>query len=406
MTEMSAEQAAAELDRLLAEGVDGARARERRAFDDVAGPCAGSIVLFGAGRLGLRTLAGLRKHGIEPVAFADNNGELWGSSVRGVPVLSPADAAARYGSTAVFVITIWGGKKAWGEEDRMGDRVRELAALGCERVTTFGTLYWKYPDGLLPYYSVDLPHKVHEHAAEVRAAATLWADDRSRGEFVSQIRWRLHLDFDDLSGPVSQTMYFPNDLVALSDEEVFVDCGAYDGDTLAVFLEESGGRFSKFVALEPDPDNFAKLQRNRELLAHGDPRVTTHPVASGSRHERLSFVADGDAARVVSAGEDVFEVEAVPLDAFLVESAPTFLKMDIEGSEVEALRGASRIIRESAPVLAICSYHRQDDLWAIPLLIASLNPDYRFFLRPHKLEVWDLVCYGIPKARSLALATC
>jgi hypothetical protein len=76
--------------------------------------------------------------------------------------------------------------------------------------------------------------------------------------------------------------------------------------------------------------------------------------------------------------------------------------MDIEGSEMDALAGASRIIREQGPLLAICVYHKQDDLWKIPLLIHSLNPEYRFFLRPHKLEVWDLVCYAVPKARCLA----
>jgi len=79
--------------------------------------------------------------------------------------------------------------------------------------------------------------------------------------------------------------------------------------------------------------------------------------------------------------------------------APTYLKMDIEGAEVDTLAGASRVIRDHAPVLAICCYHCQDHLWRIPLPIHSLNPDYRFFLRPHDLEMWDLVCYAIPSGR-------
>jgi FkbM family methyltransferase len=147
------------------------------------------------------------------------------------------------------------------------------------------------------------------------------------------------------------------------------------------------------------------LERNsRQLFGEREDRIEAYPLASGAREERLYFSADGDdASRVLTSGTgDVVEVEAVALDNFLGEPAPTYLKMDIEGSEMDALAGASRIIREQGPLLAICVYHKQDDLWKIPLLIHSLNPEYRFFLRPHKLEVWDLVCYAVPKARCLA----
>ena len=209
-------------------------------------------------------------------------------------------------------------------------------------------------------------------------------------------------DFDGLANPDAETMYFPRDLFRLRSDEVFIDCGAYDGDTLEVFMKESASAFRKIVALEPDPANFIVLERNwRQLLAEEPHRLEAYPLASGAREERLFFSADGDdASRVLTSGTgDVVEVEAIALDNFLGEPAPTYLKMDIEGSELDALAGASRIIRNEAPLLAICAYHKQDDLWKIPLLIQSLNPEYRFFLRPHKLEVWDLVCYAVPQAR-------
>jgi hypothetical protein len=83
----------------------------------------------------------------------------------------------------------------------------------------------------------------------------------------------------------------------------------------------------------------------------------------------------------------------------LTGAKPTYVKMDIEGSEPEALAGARKIVAEHSPVLAISCYHRQDHLWKIPLQIASLNPNYRFHLRPHDLEMWDLICYAIPPGR-------
>jgi hypothetical protein len=111
----------------------------------------------------------------------------------------------------------------------------------------------------------------------------------------------------------------------------------------------------------------------------------------------VRFEASGTEASAVGSGE--YEVECVSLDDILAEKKPSFIKMDIEGSELDALAGAENTIKKNLPVLAVCSYHKQDHLWRIPLLIHSFSNEYHFFLRPHLLEVWDLVCYAIPKAR-------
>jgi FkbM family methyltransferase len=386
-------QSLEQLEMLLAEGADGARKRERSAFDELAAPYASTVVLFGAGGLGRRTLAGLREHGVEPAAFVDSNPAAWGQQIDGVPVLDPEAGARRYGNSAVFVVTIWG---ALGK-DRMKDRIDQLKKLGCERVASFGLLYWKYPEGLLPHYGADLPHKVHEQAA-AREAFELWDDEASRREYISQIRWRLLLDFDGLAGPVEHNIYFPRDLCTLSPDEVFVDCGAFDGDTVQLFLKESGNTFRKIVAFEPDPANFLRLQENSRHMPGADGQaISVRQAATGARCERVRLKAEGNESS--SVGEGDVEVDSVALDEALGDPPPTYLKMDVEGAELDTLMGATRIVREHAPVLAVCCYHRQDHLWNIPLLIRSLNSDYRFFLRPHDLEMWDLVCYAIPRQR-------
>ncbi len=81
------------------------------------------------------------------------------------------------------------------------------------------------------------------------------------------------------------------------------------------------------------------------------------------------------------------------------DEKPTYIKMDIEGYEASAIEGAREIIQQHQPVLAICVYHKQQDLWQIPLLMKSLCGDYQLFLRPHLDEGWDLVCYAIPRKR-------
>jgi FkbM family methyltransferase len=353
------------------------------------------MVLFGAGNLGRKALAVLRQDGVEPLAFVDNNASLWGRSIDGVTVYSPAEGADIFGKSASFVLTIWRGEGT----DTMAQRRQPLLDAGCVNVVDFGALFWKHGGSVLPHYSLDLPHKVLLDSERVKACYDLWQDEASRAEYVAQIRWRLWLDFDNLPPPVGQAIYFPSDLMAISDEEVFVDCGAYDGDTLRDFIRHTGGRFKTAYAFEADPRNFVKLQTYVQGL---DPalrrRIRPRELALSDRAGVLHFDATGTASSSVASRG--IPVDCGALDESLDEP-PTWIKMDIEGSEPGALRGAERAIARHAPVLSICVYHSQDHVWAIPTQIAKIRGDYALFLRPFVPESWDLVCYAIPKGRLL-----
>jgi FkbM family methyltransferase len=224
----------------------------------------------------------------------------------------------------------------------------------------------------------------------VKACAELWADDFSRQEYLAQIRWRLHFDFAALADPVTGPLYFRDELHKLSSEEVFVDCGAYDGDSVRAFINHSGGRFRQVFAFEPDPLNFQKLK----AATNSDLRIKVKQAAVGRTNARIAFKADGNEAS--SVGEGTAQVECVSLDSYLANERPTFIKLDIEGHELEALAGARQLIARDAPVLAVCVYHAQDHIWKVPLQIQSYNRRYKFYLKPHLREVWDLVCYAIP----------
>jgi FkbM family methyltransferase len=383
-----------DLEKMLAEDLAAVRSREQTAFDQQVGPFATSLVLFGAGGLGRKTLAGLRKLGIEPLAFADNNPLLWHHQVDGLEVLPVPEAVHKLGRRAAFITTIWKGEAT----DRMGERQQQLRDLGCSTVLSFGPLFWKYPHVFLPHYAADLPHKVHEARADVVRAFSLWADDASRQEYHAQVRWRALHDFDGLPAPVSHVIYFPDDLVSVSAQEAFVDCGAYDGDTLQSFLRRQGPDFGSVEAFEPDAMNYQRLQKYVAALpAPVRDKISTHPCAVGARTERVSFTAMGSEASAVGQGVD--QIDCVHLDGFLGDRSPSYIKMDIEGSEPDALVGGRALIEKHLPILAVCVYHQQDHLWRIPLLIHSMSDQYRFFLRPHLLEVWDLVCYAIPRHR-------
>ncbi len=393
--------ARSELTRLLSEPEAAAAERARNAFDSLAGSARERLVLYGAGNLGRKTVAGLRSIGIEPLVFSDGNPALWGSTVEGLAVISPDEAVKRFGDSAAFVITIWG-----GAPEPLAERKRALEQRGARTVMSFGYLYWKYPAAFLPHYAFDLPQRLLEQRDSVARAFDLWSDDASRAEYVAQVRWRLTLDFDGLPAPATHETYLAPDLYRLHDTEVFIDCGAYDGDTIAAVLENTGGRFDRIIAFEPDALSYARCER---YLASLPPavrqRIELRQLALGAAAGTITFSQTGTPASSVvarSAEIERIEVPCVRLDDTLDGPAPTFIKMDIEGAEPDAIRGGARTIERARPILTVCSYHQQDHLWTIPLLIHETAPDYRFFLRPHLLEVWDLVCYAVPPSRMLS----
>ena len=383
-----------ELEVLLSEGGEGARRREAEVIETLGDPEATGIVLFGAGSLGQHTLRGLRKIGIEPLCFVDNNKSFWGKSVDGIPVLSPAEGAKRYGNRATFVVTIWRGEST----ERMAARVEQLRQIGCETVVPFLSLYWKYSDALLPHYMNDLPHRVHAQADRVRQALHLMATEASRREYLAQMRFRLLGDFASLPAPVHGDVYFRDELFCLGADETLVDCGAFDGDTVALFLEKTAHSFRGAVAFEPDPANYVKLsERMSSLPFKTRERIAIHQAATGETNTRvMTDVGKGVASKI---GDGDCEVKCISLDSTLRDVPVSFIKMDIEGSELDTLAGARELIQKNAPILAICAYHKQSDLWNIPLFIHDISPDYSFHLRPHLLEGWDLAYYAIPSSR-------
>lgn len=338
-------------------------------FDRFAGTRSRSIVLFGAGGLGRKTLRGLRGVGIEPLALADNNQALQGRTVDGLTVLSPKTAAERFGRDAVFVVTIFMVSAPGAFEPVRS----QLKALGCDKVLSFVPLFWKYPNEFLPHYAYDLPHRVPGAAPDIRAAWQLLEDDGSRREYLAQLRWRLDPEYGDIPAPASHTLYFAPDLYTRSEREVFIDCGGYAGDTVQSFLTYTGNQFAKIVSFEPDPANFERMAALvARQFTHVAEKIILKQLAVGARSEVLHFDAQGAASSTFSQNGSL-AVRSEPLDHELAGEAPTFVKMDIEGAEIGALEGAAQTIRKHRPILAISAYHVQDHLWRIPLCQRSVE---------------------------------
>jgi len=347
-------------------------------------------VLFGAGALGCTILQGLRKSEVEPLGFVDNNPRRWGTSVDSVSVMSLAQAIDRFGHDVPIVVAIYTGASLQAQ----------LRASGFDAIA-YPQLALAFPDTLLPWNALELPSRMVQHRARIHDALALFEDDRSRDEFVAQIRFRA-----TLSGPVpshlsAQTTYFPDELVSLRADECFVDCGAFDGDSIDSFLRRSRGWFGTIVAIEADPSNAEKLRRYLSGLPHSvSSKVMVVEAAVGAKSGSVRFAATGSvASTVIGQSGPVIEVPCKMLDDILQDTKPSYIKMDLEGAEPEALAGAREVIRHHAPVMALSLYHRQSDLWDIPLLVKEISDRYQFFLRRHSDDCWEQILYAIPHDR-------
>jgi FkbM family methyltransferase len=172
------------------------------------------------------------------------------------------------------------------------------------------------------------------------------------------------------------------------DDHVFVDGGAFDGDTVENFLARTGGHYRQIYAIEPDPESFRRLQAR-----FGEtPRIRCIEAALSSESAILRFAAGGGHGSAVSQSGTV-SVAAKPIDGIVADRV-TALKLDIEGAESAALAGAAQQIRENRPGLAIAAYHRPSDIFDLPHQIAELAPSYRLFLRHHTNWSYDTMLYA------------
>ncbi|MDE6845838.1 MAG: FkbM family methyltransferase [Lachnospiraceae bacterium] len=232
-----------------------------------------------------------------------------------------------------------------------------------------------------------------QHADEIEQVVHLLADEKSKGIYRKMIAFRGSYDMRIHPESSTDDMYFVDGIIRLTNEECFVDCGAFIGDSIARFLECVGtGNYRAIVAFEPDQANYQQLvQRNYD-------KIYPHNAGVWSENTTLKFQESGNASsRISDTGRsDLVEVKVENLDSVPECMAATYIKMDIEGSEIQALEGAKEIIGRNKPKLAISIYHKDEDMIKIPLMLHRMNPAYKMYVRQHSHSYFDTVLYCIP----------
>ncbi len=184
--------------------------------------------------------------------------------------------------------------------------------------------------------------------------------------------------------------YFDTEILSPGIDEIFVDGGSLDGNDSLNFIKWSKGAYKAIYAFEPDSGNSRKLcefaQRYRDVYVFEE--------GLWDRETSLSFLSGKAENCAVSENGDC-RVHVTSIDKKLSGQKVTFIKMDIEGSEEKALSGSADIIRKQKPRLAICVYHKPEDIIEIPQRILEINSEYRFYLRHYSYVDTETVLYAI-----------
>lgn len=174
---------------------------------------------------------------------------------------------------------------------------------------------------------------------------------------------------------VDKNQYFDDEIIKFGEGEIFLDCGCYDFETSQIFAQKCSS-YKKIVCFEPDQDNRSVILQKMQRLP-GD-KVQLIPYGVWKERDTLNF--DGSGSSVMVSNARGQKVEVIPIDE-AVRDKVTFIKMDIEGAELNALRGAAKTIVDNKPRLAISVYHKPEDILEIPAFILKLVPEYRLYLR-------------------------
>lgn len=329
------------------------------------------IVIFGAGELGHRVYNILKENKISVICFCDNktNGKI--DSRTGLKIASLDELKDSIKDTFMLIAVF--------DDEGYVSVCQQLLNVGFERNDLMNS---KVIAERLPISYLE------KNLVRYKKAYSLLEDDFSESVYLNRMK-KAYFD-KDISKIVSEAReeYFDSK-VSLNDEEVFVDCGGFDGDTALEFVSRTNGRFKKIIIFEPETEK-EEIIRDRMKNYQYD----FYKCGVWSKETVLKFDARGDCgSRITEEGDTEIKVKA--LDDTVFEDAPTYIKMDIEGSEIEALKGAKRIIQQYKPKLAICIYHNPEDLFEIPIMIKEMCRHYKLFIRQYADSRFETVCYAI-----------
>ena len=339
------------------------------------------IILFGAGGIGQYYLEFLRQlENVKEIYFCDNDPKKWGTQINGIMVISFNQLLADFRDSYIIITTL-----QYKEEIE-----KQLKENGLYSILS-SPEHQILGDNLLHYLTYKKYRElIHQYQNEFEEVYNLLNDDFSKKLLIERLNYCITLNSKYLTSMKSKSpQYFEPGIITLSENEVFIDGGGYVGDTVEEFVKQTNGKFNKIFTFEPETSKHQYFQRYLSF-----PNIKLLPYGLYSRSGTFRFHANNDATSGLGLeGEE--EIQVITIDEVLEGEPVTFIKMDIEGAELEALKGAEESIRKHKPKLAICVYHKPLDIVEIPLYLKTIVPEYQFYLRHYNYGATETVCYAV-----------
>ncbi len=330
------------------------------------------IVLYGMGNGADMIIDVLNSLGIEFKDIFASDGFVRGHFFHGKKVLTFSEIKAKY-EDFIILMTF-----AVHDSETLG-RIRKMA----ESYEFYSPTVPVAGKGL---FTIDY---LKENERLFEKAYDLLEDEKSKEDFLNVLRFKISGKTEYLFSCQSEKEALYKEVLPLTENETIVDLGAYDGDTIREFLSVTNGKYNKIYAFEPDEKNFRKLKAKTE----GMESIELYNIGAYDKKETRYFAKKK--GRNSHEDPNGIPVQFDSVDN-IVKDRVTFLKMDIEGSELKALDGAENTIRENLPKLYICAYHRNEDMFTLPLKIKELYDGYKIYFRHHPyIPAWESNFYAV-----------
>ncbi len=332
------------------------------------------VIIYGTGNGADKIIAEFERRNIDIGGIAASDDFVRGQSFHGMEVKKISEFELSFGK---LVIIIAFGTCLPDVMERIFRLSQQHTVLAAD-VPVYGSNIW-----CREFYE--------ENRCDIEKAYSLFADDQSRFVYDSIIRFKLTGKMEYLRQCYSGKKEVFTELLPLCSEESYLDLGAYRGDTIDELLSYTNGKYKKITALEPDRKTFAKLKKHTE----GMKNIRLFRMGIWSEDRDLSFSDSlGRGSSFSENGGDTLAVTKI--DTLFAVQETTYIKMDVEGCERQAIIGGINTLRRDKPKLNIAVYHRSEDIFSIPLQIHSVEPSYKLYLRQHPyIPAWDLNLYAI-----------
>lgn len=239
-----------------------------------------------------------------------------------------------------------------------------------------------------------------KRADEILKCVELLDDEESAETYAELIECRL-FGRNPSEKFISENQYFVlPEFAERAEKEIFVDCGAFVGDSVEKYILTHDGTFEKIFAFEPDNKNFnalhARFERLKNEWAFSEDKIQIVNAGVGIKTTEGFIENSGGLGARISEQKNfnVDSVKVYALDDFFTSQKINFLKADIESFEFDMLRGAEKIIRRDLPKIAVCIYHNASDMYQILNWLADLNLGYKFSIRHHNVNTLDTILYA------------